>query len=45
MKKKWRMFTHLLNSSGFGWNEESQVVTAAEGVWNDYLKVSTIKFF
>ncbi|RPA97213.1 hypothetical protein L873DRAFT_1139349 [Choiromyces venosus 120613-1] len=34
---KWKTFTHLLNSSGFGWNDENRVVTASDNVWNDYL--------
>ena len=33
------MFNNLLNSSGFGWNEEEGVVTAVDSVWTDYLKV------
>ncbi|PUU75334.1 hypothetical protein B9Z19DRAFT_1131525 [Tuber borchii] len=38
LKKKWKAFNHLLNSSGFGWDQGSKVVTAAESVWQDYLK-------
>ncbi|KAF6170732.1 hypothetical protein GIB67_015684, partial [Kingdonia uniflora] len=29
----------LLNQSGFGWDDEKQMVTAETYVWDDYLKV------
>jgi len=41
MKKLWKTFNHLVNSSGFGWDEETETVTAEESVWDDYLKVSS----
>jgi len=39
MKQKWKTFTHLLNSSDFGEDDEAKVVTAPDSVWSDYLKV------
>ncbi|CUS14474.1 unnamed protein product [Tuber aestivum] len=38
MKQKWKVFNHLLNSSGFEWNNTSEIVTAAESIWTNYLK-------
>jgi len=41
MKKLWKTFNHLVNSAGFGWDKETETVTAEESVWDDYLKVSS----
>ena len=42
MKQKWKTFTPLLHSSGFGWDDEAKIDTASESVWSDYLKVEFI---
>lgn len=32
----------MLNLSGFGWNEETRMVTAETAVWEDYIRASFI---
>jgi hypothetical protein len=44
MKALWREFTWLRDQSGFGYNEETGLITAKETAWKDVIKVSnTIK--
>ncbi|RPA92477.1 hypothetical protein L873DRAFT_1794237 [Choiromyces venosus 120613-1] len=43
MKQKWKTFIHLLNSSGFGWNDETGVITTSDSVWNDYLAYHSLE--
>ncbi|RPB01934.1 hypothetical protein L873DRAFT_564162 [Choiromyces venosus 120613-1] len=38
MKQKWKSFTHLLNSSCFGWDSNANIITASDSVWSNYLK-------
>ena len=39
MKSKTNTFHKLINTTGFGWNPETNTVTAEESVWDTYLKV------
>jgi hypothetical protein len=32
-------FYSLLQNTGFGWNAETNIVTASEEVWKNYMKV------
>lgn len=43
MKKDYDIFSILLKQSGFGWDNEVQVVTAADDVWERYLEVRDLK--
>jgi Myb/SANT-like DNA-binding protein len=44
MKALWKEFTWLRDQSGFGYNEETGLITAGETAWRDVIKVSnTIK--
>ena len=38
-KKMWKEWLVLEGNSGFGWDEPSQLFTAAEDVWRKFLKV------
>ncbi|KAM7515314.1 hypothetical protein LguiA_004897 [Lonicera macranthoides] len=38
MKAKTNAFHKLINTTGFGWNPETNTVTAEENVWTTYLK-------
>lgn len=39
LKKDYDIFVQMKNNSGFGWDEEAQLPTAPEAVWERYLKV------
>jgi hypothetical protein len=39
MKALWREFTWLRDQSGFGYNEETGLITAGETAWRDIIKV------
>jgi len=41
LKQLYEVFHHRINASEFGWNEEVIAVTAADDVWEEYLKVFT----
>jgi len=38
--KKWRTWKALMDNSGFGFDEETQLITAPEDVWDRYIQVS-----
>jgi hypothetical protein len=38
LKKKYQIVKQLRDLSGFGWNNDLQIVTASSEVWEDYLK-------
>jgi hypothetical protein len=42
LKKRFWEFQRLRENSRFGWNEEKQVLTAHDYVWEDYLIVKII---
>ena len=35
--KKWRTWKTLIDNSGFGFNEETQLITAPDDVWDRYI--------
>ncbi|KEH34602.1 Myb/SANT-like DNA-binding domain protein [Medicago truncatula] len=39
LRAMYREFYSLLQNIGFGWNAETNTVTASEEVWKNYLKV------
>lgn len=39
IKKEYKAFKHILDQTGFGWDEASQTVTAPDDVWQTYLQV------
>ncbi|CAI8586544.1 unnamed protein product [Vicia faba] len=39
LRNMYREFYSLLQNTGFGWNPETNTVTASEEVWRNYLKV------
>ena len=39
LKQKYTVFRNLRENSGFGWDDEKQIVTAADSVWDSYLAV------
>ncbi|XP_058740553.1 uncharacterized protein LOC131612821 isoform X2 [Vicia villosa] len=39
LRSMYREFYSLLQNTGFGWNAETNTVTASEEVWRNYLKV------
>lgn len=39
LRALYREFSALLNHTGFGWNPETNTVTASEEVWKDYIRV------
>ena len=44
-KAQYQRYTELMrHSSGFGWDPITRRFTASEEVWEDYLKVSFLKF-
>ena len=38
--KKWRTWKALMDNSGFGIDEETQLITAPDDVWDTYIAVS-----
>ncbi|KAI8531228.1 hypothetical protein RHMOL_Rhmol11G0120900 [Rhododendron molle] len=38
IKKEYKSFKHMLDTTGFGWDETSQTVTATDDVWLTYLQ-------
>ncbi|KAI8559020.1 hypothetical protein RHMOL_Rhmol04G0141900 [Rhododendron molle] len=38
IKKEYRAFKHMLDTTGFGWDETSQTVTVTDDVWLTYLQ-------
>ena len=38
--KKWRTWKTLIDNSGFGFDEETQLITAPDDVWDRYIQVS-----
>jgi hypothetical protein len=42
LKKDWKEITYLRSLSGFGWNDETQQVTAADAVFDTWCEVSHI---
>ena len=41
LRKKHREFSNLIAHTGFGWDPISNIVTALETIWVDYIKVKT----
>jgi len=39
LRAMYREFYSLKKNTGFGWNAETNTVTASEEVWKNYLKV------
>ena len=39
-KSMWKEWSALEDNSGFGWDEPTQLFTAEDSVWREYLKVS-----
>lgn len=39
LRAMYREFYSLLQNTGFGWNAETNTVTASEEVWRNYIKV------
>ena len=39
-KKKWQAWKALIDNSGFGFDEEVQLITAPDDVWDKYIEVS-----
>jgi len=39
LKKRYAIFKQLKENSGFGWDEQRQMVTAPDSVWDRYLEV------
>ncbi|KAG5552832.1 hypothetical protein RHGRI_010813 [Rhododendron griersonianum] len=39
IKKVYKIFKHMKDHTGFGWDEASQTVTATDDVWQTYLQV------
>ncbi|KAE9445243.1 hypothetical protein C3L33_22859, partial [Rhododendron williamsianum] len=46
IKKEYKMFKHIKDQTGFGWDEASQTVTAPDDVWQTYLQANpkAVKF-
>jgi len=42
--KKWRTWKALMDNSGFGFDEETQLITAPDDVWDRYIEVSRYKY-
>jgi hypothetical protein len=38
LKKKYVIFRDLMENSGFGWDDERQIPTAPDDVWDRYLQ-------
>jgi hypothetical protein len=38
LKKKYSMFSKLVDNSGFGWDEQLQMPTAPPSVWDAYIE-------
>ncbi|POO00740.1 Myb/SANT-like domain containing protein, partial [Trema orientale] len=39
LRTKYREFTELLKQTGFGWDRETNTVTATEEIWQNYIRV------
>ncbi|KAG5528579.1 hypothetical protein RHGRI_029309 [Rhododendron griersonianum] len=46
IKKEYKDFKHILDQTGFGWDEIAQIVTAPDDVWQTYLQAhpKAVKF-
>jgi hypothetical protein len=43
MKALWKEFVWLRDESGFGYNEETGLITAGDQAWKDIIKVSSLE--
>jgi hypothetical protein len=44
-KSMWKEWCALEDNSGFGWDEPTQLFTAEDSVWKEYLKVSSQYYY
>ena len=44
-KSLWKEWCALEDNSGFGWDEPTQLFTAEDSVWKEYLKVSSQYYY
>lgn len=45
LKMLWKEWVELGKTSGFGWNEVKQLYEADNNVWDNYLKVTSCRYY